>query len=102
MSELSVTGGRDVHTVRFPDATPRSTVDVLIVGAGPVGLAAAVELTSRGVRAAVIERARTATPVRAGAMGHTPRVVEHLRHAATPTRWSRRCGRSGSCPSRLI
>ncbi|MFG3029310.1 FAD-dependent oxidoreductase [Streptomyces sp. NPDC048253] len=87
-----------MHTVRFPDATPRSTVDVLIVGAGPVGLAAAVELTSRGVRAAVIERARTATPVRAGAMGHTPRVVEHLR------RWRpRRDGRgaaAGAGPAR--
>jgi glycine/D-amino acid oxidase-like deaminating enzyme len=79
MTELSATGGRDVHTVRFPDATPPATVDVLIVGAGPVGLAAAVELTSRGVRVAVIDRARTARLVRAGAMGHTPRVVEHLR-----------------------
>lgn len=42
MSELSVTGGRDVHTVRFPAATPPDTVDVLIVGAGPVGLSAVV------------------------------------------------------------
>ncbi|MGA5703168.1 FAD-dependent monooxygenase [Peterkaempfera bronchialis] len=79
MTELSATGGRDVHTVPFPTAAPPAAIDILIVGAGPVGLAAAVELTSRGVRAAVIDRARSATLVRAGAMGHTPRVVEHLR-----------------------
>ncbi|MBK6010670.1 FAD-dependent monooxygenase [Streptomyces sp. MBT53] len=79
MTELSVTGGRDVHTVRFPATPPPATVDVLVVGAGPVGLAAAVELTSRGVAVAVVDRAPAATLVRAGAMGHTPRVVEHLR-----------------------
>ncbi|WP_326685369.1 FAD-dependent oxidoreductase [Streptomyces microflavus] len=79
MSSLPATGGRDVHTVRFPVGRPPATVDVLIVGAGPVGLAAATELTSRGIRVAVVDRARTATLVRAGAMGHTPRVVEHFR-----------------------
>ncbi|MEU3792250.1 FAD-dependent oxidoreductase [Streptomyces fructofermentans] len=79
MTDHSETGGRDVHTVRFPAATPPGTTDVLIVGAGPVGLSAAVELTARGLRVAVVDRARTATLVRAGAMGHTPRVVEHFR-----------------------
>ncbi|HVW42468.1 MAG TPA: FAD-dependent oxidoreductase [Amycolatopsis sp.] len=71
--------GRDVHTVRFPEATPPEQAEVLIVGAGPVGLSAAIELHARGVRVAVVDRAREATLVRAGAMGHTPRVVEHFR-----------------------
>jgi 2-polyprenyl-6-methoxyphenol hydroxylase-like FAD-dependent oxidoreductase len=79
VSQLSVTGGRDVHTVWFPVGTPPAAVDVLIVGAGPVGLSAAVELAARGVEVAVIDRAPRATLVRAGAMGHTPRVVEHFR-----------------------
>ena len=79
MSQLSVTGGRDVHTVHFPVANPPAEVDVLIVGAGPVGLSAAIELTSRGVDVAVVDRARNATLVRAGAMGHTQRTVEHFR-----------------------
>jgi 2-polyprenyl-6-methoxyphenol hydroxylase-like FAD-dependent oxidoreductase len=79
MSQLSATSGRDVHTVHFPVATPPAEVEVLIVGAGPVGLSAAIELASRGVDVAVVDRARTATLVRAGAMGHTPRTVEHFR-----------------------
>jgi 2-polyprenyl-6-methoxyphenol hydroxylase-like FAD-dependent oxidoreductase len=65
----------DVH---FPAADPPADVDVLVVGAGPVGLSAAVDLTARGVRVAVVDAARTAPLVRAGAMGHTPRVVEHF------------------------
>ncbi|GLZ42617.1 FAD-dependent oxidoreductase [Actinokineospora sp. NBRC 105648] len=72
-------GGRDIHTVRFPVATPPERVDVLVVGAGPVGLSAALELNSRGVEVAVVDQADGATLVRAGAMGHTPRVVEHFR-----------------------
>ncbi|MFJ2259343.1 hypothetical protein ACIOKD_13545 [Streptomyces sp. NPDC087844] len=38
MGELSVAGGRDVPTVRFPAATPPDAADVLIVGAGPAVL----------------------------------------------------------------
>ena len=72
-------GERDIHTVRFPVATPPDEVEVLIVGAGPVGLSAAIELHGRGVHVAVVDQAREATLVRAGAMGHTPRVVEHFR-----------------------
>lgn len=70
---------RSTGDVRFPVATPPDRVDVLVVGAGPVGLAAAVELHARGVDVAVVDRAREAPLVRAGAMGHTPRVVEHFR-----------------------
>jgi 2-polyprenyl-6-methoxyphenol hydroxylase-like FAD-dependent oxidoreductase len=79
MSDLSVTGGRDVHTVHFPNDDPPTFVDVRVVGAGPVGLSAAVELDGRGVPVTVVDRAKEAVLVRAGAMGHTPRVVEHFR-----------------------
>ncbi|MFF0822903.1 FAD-dependent monooxygenase [Micromonospora haikouensis] len=75
----SATGGRDVHTVHFPSTTPSVSTGVLVVGAGPVGLAAAVELAARGVPVAVVDAARSAALVRAGAMGHSPRVVEHFR-----------------------
>src|SRR6202042_3649976 len=46
---------------------------------GPVGLSTAIELGGRGVEVAVVDRARTATLARAGAMGHSPRTVEHFR-----------------------
>ncbi|MCE0535282.1 FAD-dependent oxidoreductase [Kineosporia rhizophila] len=75
----TLTGGRDVHVVPFPQDTPPVAVDVLVVGAGPVGLSAAVELRGRGLNVAVVDKATEATLVRAGAMGHTPRVVEHFR-----------------------
>ena len=76
---LRATGGREVETVRFPIGRPPSEVDVLVVGAGPVGLSAAVELTLHGVEVAVVDAATSATLARAGAIGHTPRVVELFR-----------------------
>jgi len=79
MTDLFLTGGRDIHTVRFPTETPPSEVEVLVVGAGPVGLSSALELSRRGVVVAVVERAFEATLARAGAMGHSPRTVEHFR-----------------------
>ena len=79
MIEHHATRSRDVHTVHFATGVPPVDVDVLVVGAGPVGLAAAIELAGRGVDVAVVDRARNATLIRAGAMGHTPRVVEHFR-----------------------
>jgi 2-polyprenyl-6-methoxyphenol hydroxylase-like FAD-dependent oxidoreductase len=77
--DLALTNGRNVHVVPFPADTPPAEVDVLIVGAGPVGLSAAIELRGRGLNVAVVDQATEATLVRAGAMGHTPRVVEHFR-----------------------
>ncbi|GIF69181.1 monooxygenase [Asanoa ishikariensis] len=65
--------------VVFPAGSPPATVDVLVVGAGPVGLSAAVELANRGVDVAVVDQGTSAALVRAGAMGHSPRVVEHFR-----------------------
>lgn len=76
---LRATGGREVDTVRFPIGRPPSEVDVLVVGAGPVGLSAAVELTGLGVEVAVVDAATSASLARAGAIGHTPRVVELFR-----------------------
>jgi 2-polyprenyl-6-methoxyphenol hydroxylase-like FAD-dependent oxidoreductase len=73
------TAGRDVHTVRFPTGSPPSEIDVLVVGAGPVGLSAAIELDSRGVAVAVVDAVRFKELIRAGAMGHNPRTVEHFR-----------------------
>src|SRR6478752_175892 len=72
-------GRRDVDVVPFPVADPPEQVDVLVVGAGPSGLATAVDLDLHGVTVAVVDAATEAPLVRAGAMGHTARVVELFR-----------------------
>ncbi|MER5727297.1 FAD-dependent monooxygenase [Streptomyces sp. NPDC002138] len=51
--------------------------DVLVVGAGPTGLALALDLTRRGVRALLIERADTLFPGSRG-KGLQPRTLEVL------------------------
>ncbi|WP_375432579.1 FAD-dependent monooxygenase [uncultured Friedmanniella sp.] len=73
------TGRRVVDVVRFPTDEPPEIVDVLVVGAGPAGLGTAVELERHGVSVAVVDGATQASLVRAGAMGHSARVVELFR-----------------------
>ncbi|WP_328540064.1 FAD-dependent monooxygenase [Streptomyces sp. NBC_00344] len=52
-----------------------SDVDVLVAGAGPVGLTAACELQRRGVRCRVVDRLHARRPF-AGAVGVQPRTLE--------------------------
>ncbi|MFF6993607.1 FAD-dependent oxidoreductase [Streptomyces sp. NPDC008313] len=56
---------------------PAGTTDVLVVGAGPTGLALAVDLTRRGVRALVVERGDKLFPGSRG-KGIQPRTAEVL------------------------
>lgn len=45
-----------------PTATQRHTIDVLIIGAGPTGLTAAMELTRRGVTVRLVEKDQARSP----------------------------------------
>src|SRR5687768_12993047 len=60
------------HTQEHKDT---ADTDVLIVGAGPTGLALAVDLARRGVRALVVERAGELFPGSRG-KGIQPRTME--------------------------
>ncbi|WP_405743978.1 FAD-dependent monooxygenase [Streptomyces sp. NBC_01525] len=60
--------------VPTPDGSA-GEIDVLIAGAGPTGLALAIDLTRRGLRALVVERQRTLSPGARGT-GHQPRSLE--------------------------
>ncbi|MEF2977258.1 FAD-dependent monooxygenase [Subtercola sp. YIM 133946] len=70
---------RGVNVVTFPRAIPPEQVEVLIVGAGPSGLGAALELQRHGIEVAVVDAATEATLVRAGAAGVSARTVEIFR-----------------------
>lgn len=69
-------GERHVDTVLLARATPPREVEVLVVGAGPSGLATALDLNRHGVDVAVVDAATSFRLVRAGAMGHSARTVE--------------------------
>ncbi|MFG2891835.1 FAD-dependent oxidoreductase [Streptomyces sp. NPDC048248] len=56
-------------------AEPVTTVDVLIAGAGPTGLALGIDLARRGVRALIVERQSTLSPGARGT-GLQPRTQE--------------------------
>jgi 2-polyprenyl-6-methoxyphenol hydroxylase-like FAD-dependent oxidoreductase len=78
---------------------PTST-SVLIAGGGPVGLAAAVELGTRGIDCVVMEPRATVSPQRPRAKTTSVRTMEHFRRwgiadriraaAALPVSWSQR------------
>ncbi|WP_017241881.1 FAD-dependent monooxygenase [Streptomyces sp. SS] len=58
-----------------PADTGGTTTDVLVVGAGPVGLSAAAELRRRGVRCRLVDRLPARLPY-AKAVGIQPRTLE--------------------------
>lgn len=72
-------GERHVDTVLLARGTPPREVEVLVVGAGPSGLATALDLNRHGVVVAVVDAATSFRLVRAGAMGHSARTVELFR-----------------------
>lgn len=76
MSTVSASPNGDVH---YPQDDLPDIVDVLVVGAGPSGLATAIELRQFGISVAVVDRAVEVPLARSGAMGHTSRVAELFR-----------------------
>jgi 2-polyprenyl-6-methoxyphenol hydroxylase-like FAD-dependent oxidoreductase len=79
---------------------PPTSTSVLIAGGGPVGLAAAVELGTRGIDCVVLEPRATVSSQRPRAKTTSVRTMEHFRRwgiadriraaAALPVSWSQR------------
>lgn len=65
-------------TPAWRSVLPRET-DVLIVGGGPVGLSAAIELGRRGVRCLIVEPRATVSGLRPRAKTTNIRTMEHFR-----------------------
>ncbi|MFJ3695532.1 FAD-dependent oxidoreductase [Streptomyces sp. NPDC090052] len=65
----------ELNSVKEPDGLTGARADVLIVGAGPTGLALATDLARRGVRTTVIEKADRLFPGSRG-KGLQPRTLE--------------------------
>ena len=66
---------KDVLGAAIPDALDGAPLEVLIVGAGPTGLALGIDLARRGIRALVIERQDRLSPGARGT-GLQPRTQE--------------------------
>ncbi|ALJ18550.1 FAD-dependent monooxygenase [Microbacterium sp. No. 7] len=72
-------GERHVDSVLLPHGVPPREVEVLVVGAGPTGLATALDLHRHRVDATVVDATTSFRLPRAGAMGHSARTVELFR-----------------------
>src|SRR3954466_4951399 len=70
---------RTSTTTGDPMTTVPDRVPVLIVGGGPSGLAAAIELGRRGIEVLVIEPRTVLDPLRPRAKTTSVRTMEHLR-----------------------
>src|SRR3546814_15578708 len=82
------------------DSADEFDTDVLIVGAGPAGLAAAIELGMRGVRSVLIEQ-QERTGVATRAKTTNVRTRTHMRRWGIADRLAEELGRP-SCRERVF
>lgn len=68
---------------RFAASEARQGLDLVIIGAGPAGLSAALETQARGLRFVVLERAKAASTVRAFPPGKKVYAEPHLKCSQT-------------------